>query len=206
MCPSDYLMISELGRSTARVRGGRTRCDDCPAIDIHNPYHRELIDQPGRSISWRWGRSGKSICKVELSFHSDHVMFTDVTDQSRPNTEWVSLARTACHYGGTRPWFICPGCTQRCGKLYYHQNSFRCRKCHGLGYRSQLVASGERPRLIAHRIRRSLGASSSLTTPFPPKPPRMHWKTYYRIRAKGERYEARTFAGLAAWLDGRRRR
>ena len=57
-----------------------------------------------------------------------------------------------------------------------------------------------------HRIRRNLGASSNLLVPFPNKPARMHWRTYYRIRAKGERYEARVFARLAAWLEGRKRR
>jgi hypothetical protein len=204
MCPAGCLMISELGRSHFCQRGGRHRCEDCPAIDVRNPRHRELIDQPGGRISWRWHRGGKPLCYIDMVFNTDHVLLTDATDQRRPNAAMISLTRTPCHYSGTRAWFECPSCCRRCAKLYYYEGRFNCRKCHGLGYRSQLEAKVERPRLIAHRIRRSLGASLSLAIPFPAKPPKMHWQTYYRIRAKAERFEARYMTGLAAWLEGRR--
>jgi hypothetical protein len=45
-----------------------------------------------------------------------------------------------------------------------------------------------------------------LALPFPDKPAKMHWQTYYRIREKGEHYEARAFARLAASLVGLKRR
>ena len=199
------LTISELPRSSAPARGGRRRCDDYPAIDIRDPLHREFVDQPGGQISWRWNCNGQPLCYVDIVFHRDHAVLTDVTDQERQKTLSIQLLRTPCNYGGTRPWFECPGCSQRCATLYFCNSSFRCRKCHGLGYRSQLVASTERPRLIAQRIRQSLGGSPSLFEPFTPKPLRMHWRTYDRIREKGERYEARAAAGLAAWVEGRRR-
>jgi hypothetical protein len=133
-------------------------------------------------------------------------VLTDVTDRTWPRTHFIPLLRTSCNYGGTRPWFGCPGCSQRCAVLYFFEGGFRCRKCHGFGYKSQLQASGERPRLIAQRIRRCLGGSSNLILPFPTKPPKMHWRTYYGIRQKGERFEARAFAGLRARLEESRRR
>ena len=204
MHPSGTLMISELGRSHDCERGGRRRCEDFPAIDIRDRHHRELADQPGGCISWRWHRGGKPLCSVDMVFHPDHVVLTDVTERGRPTTEMISLTRTPCHYGGTRAWFECPACSRRCARLYFLRSNFRCRTCHGLAYRSQLEARVERPRLIAHRIRRSLGASPDLTVPFPAKPPKMHWATYYRIRARGQLYEARAMARLAAWVDGLR--
>ena len=190
------LIISELPRSHVSPQRGRRRCDDYPAIDIRHPQHRELVDEPGSCISWRWNRNGQPLCYIDIEFHRDHVVMTDVTEPAQPETISISLLRTPCHYGGTRPWFDCPGCSQRRAKLYFCDSCFRCRKCHGLGYRSQLEASAERPRLIAQRIRRSLGASRNLFVPFPAKPPKMHWRTYYRIRDKGERFEARAISRL----------
>lgn len=201
MLQNGYLMISEL--PNVGVTRGRRRCDDCPAIDIRHPHHRELMDVPGSRISWRWNRNGESYRNVDIVFHRDHAVLTDVTDRTRPRTLSISLLQTPCNYGGTRQWFGCPSCSQRCAKLYFVDGNFRCRKCHGLGYRSQLEASSDRPRLIAQRIRRSLGASSNLALPFPPKPPKMHWQTYFAICEKGKRYEARAKARLRAWLEER---
>ncbi len=204
MLQNYQLIISDLPCGRVSPRGGRRRCDDYPAIDIRHPQHRELVDEPGSCISWRWNRNGQPLCYVDIEFHRDHAVLTDITDRTRPRTQSISLLRTPCHYGGARSWFACPDCSHRCAKLYFCNGHFRCRKCHGLGYRSQLEASAERPRLIAQRIRRNLGASSNLLVPFPAKPPRMRWQTYDRIREKGERYEARAAARLADWLDARR--
>jgi hypothetical protein len=199
MLQNGYLILSEL--PNVGVTRGRRRCNDCPAIDIRDPHHRELVDRPGSRISWRWNRNGESHCSIDLVFYRDNAVLTDVTDRERPRTLSISLLRTACNYGGTRPWFGCPACSNRCAILHFHDGHFRCRKCHGLGYRSQVEASSERPRLIAQRIRRSLGGSVNLGLPFPAKPPKMHWRTYYRIRQKGEHFEARATAGLADWFN-----
>ncbi len=201
MLQNGYLMISELPRSSVPARGGRRRCDDYPAIDIRHPQHRELVDKPGSCISWRWNRNGQPVCYVDIEFHRDHLVLRDVTDRTWPRTQSISLQRTPCHYGGTRAWFGCPGCGQRCAKLYFCDGSFRCRKCHELGYRSQLQASTERPRLIAQRIRRRLGGSPNLTLPFPEKPRKMSLRTYEHIRAKGELFEARAIAEMAIRFD-----
>ena len=198
MLQNGLLIISELPRGHAPLRGGRLRCDDCPAIDIRHPQNRELVDQPGGCILWRFNRNGQLVCSVDLEFHRDHVALRDMTDRARPRNLSISLLRTPCHYGGMRAWFECPGCGQRCAKLYFSGGLFCCRKCHGLGYRSQLVARGDRPRLIAQGIRRSLGGSSNLALPFPTKPSEMSWRTYFRLRAKSEKYEARALARLAA--------
>ena len=203
MYPGGYLMISELGRSGSGGRGGRHRCDDCAAIDVR-VLHR-LAVQSGSCASLRWNRGGRPLCSVDIWIHSDRLVLTDVTQPRQPYTEVIALTRTSCHYGRTRPWFCCPGCHRRCAKLYLRRDRFRCRICHGLGYRSQLEARAERPRLIAHRIRRSLGASPNLLVPFPAKPPKMHWRTYFRIRERGERFEARAMARLAAWTKGLKR-
>jgi len=51
----------------------------------------------------------------------------------------VRLEWTPCHFGGVRPWFVCPDCNERAGVLLYdsNQNGFFCRRCLGLTYQSQ---------------------------------------------------------------------
>ncbi|MBU6427256.1 hypothetical protein KGQ27_03420 [Patescibacteria group bacterium] len=48
----------------------------------------------------------------------------------------ISTTTTPCHFGGTRFWFICPGCSRRIGTLYKTpmNDELLCRKCHGLRY------------------------------------------------------------------------
>ena len=52
--------------------------------------------------------------------------------------ELITLQRIFPRIGGERWWLTCPGCLQRAGKLYLPPGTsrFRCRKCHGLTYKS----------------------------------------------------------------------
>ena len=197
---SGDLIISDLGPAFPSKMGGRRRCEHYPTIDIRSHHQRKLVTQLGTRISWRWNRDGRPHCYVDLEFYYDHVILSDVTDPTTRSAISIQLLRTPCHFGGTRLWFKCPGCRRRCAKLYFCDGSFRCRRCHELGYASQLVASVDRPRLIAQRIRRSLGGSSNLTVPFPTKPPKMLWRVYYRLRDKGERFEAKAWARVGSSL------
>jgi len=51
----------------------------------------------------------------------------------------ICIERSACPFGGTRPWFRCRRCNSRRATLYGldEDNSFSCRRCMGLVYRSQ---------------------------------------------------------------------
>ena len=42
---------------------------------------------------------------------------------------YIAIERTACNYGGSRPWFLCPGCRGRCAVLYESRYGFECRCC-----------------------------------------------------------------------------
>jgi len=167
-----------MGSSRSGQWGGRLRCESVPSIDVRV-----------------WGRNNL----LEAGAEAVRLSYPTTTGGSR--TEQVNFDRTPCNYGGTRVWFCCLGCGRRVATLYFRQDLFRCRRCHGLRYRSQLTASSERPRIAAQRIRLRLGGSGNLTIPFPDKPEKMRWSAYYRMRAKGERYEARAMANLAFWLE-----
>jgi hypothetical protein len=114
--------------------------------------------------------------------------------------ERIDLTWTACHFGGKRPWFVCRGCGRRCGVLYGGV-WFRCRHCYGLAYESTREKPHERTLRRVQAIRRRLGGSPNLLEPFPPKPPRMHWKTYWRLLEQADAAEAVHHVELVRWLD-----
>jgi hypothetical protein len=53
----------------------------------------------------------------------------------------AQLVWTPCNFGGSRPWFVCPGqgCGRRAAILYLleEDDSFLCRLCLDLPYKSQ---------------------------------------------------------------------
>jgi hypothetical protein len=59
----------------------------------------------------------------------------------RDGREWtqrIRLTFTPCNFGGSRPWFLCPNCGRRIGKLYFPAVGgnpvWLCRHCYGLTY------------------------------------------------------------------------
>lgn len=103
--------------------------------------------------------------------------------------ERVTIERTPCHFGGSRPWFVCPSpnCGRRCRKLYrLAEERWLCRVCSGARYRSQRQHAPERCLARARKLRERLGGPR--IGPLPVKPPNMHWDTYDRrlreIRAR----------------------
>lgn len=71
-------------------------------------------------------------------------------------------------------------------------------RCRGLAYASTREDRATRLVTKAQRIRLRLGGTSNTFDPFPPKPPRTHWRTYWRLRDEAEEaYLGGLLAGLA---------
>lgn len=88
--------------------------------------------------------------------------------------------------GRERLWFLCSGCGERAAILYLDKY-FRCRRCHGLVYRSQHVSPADRALSRIQRDRMKLGGTSYLADSFPPKPRYMRWKKYFRMMEEDEK-------------------
>jgi hypothetical protein len=99
----------------------------------------------------------------------------------------IPLSWTPCNFGGSRPWFDCPGvvnevpCGRRVAKLYLKGRYFLCRHCQDLGYSSQQEAQWHATLRRCQRIRQKLGGTANMTEPFPGKPKGMHLRTYLRL-------------------------
>lgn len=116
----------------------------------------------------------------------------------------VRLAWTPCHYGGARPWFLCPRCYRRAGRLFYGDGWAGCRRCLRLAYPSQNESPRDRWMRRASKLRERLGGSGSNLEPIPDKPPRMHWRTYARLVEGVQHYEQLGWLSVAAWLGALR--
>jgi hypothetical protein len=163
--------------------------DALPDIDVRHLRRHGLL-KPGCMGSLSWSRAGRETGSIQFAVGQDAVtLIYRVHDHgagTRTNiTEPVRLLRTAQPFGGERLWFACPRCGRRCAVLYGGQRFF-CRRCVGVPYASQSMAAHYRLLHRAQAIRERLGGPmyASLDAPFPPKPKRMRWRTYRRLRAK----------------------
>lgn len=114
--------------------------------------------------------------------------------------------RTPVHLGGFRHWFECLSCGRRC-RILYGGVRFRCRLCRGARYESQYQHAAlnvcDRRWRIRERLEERGGLDSrllGLDDGFPPKPPRMHWRTYRKLEALDDRLAARWRVGIEGWL------
>jgi len=87
------------------------------------------------------------------------------------------LAWTPCNFGGSRPWFVCPGvgCGRRVAILYRSEpGQILCRHCCDLTYESQNVGELGRARLRVAKAEARLPPSGT-------RPKGMHHATFQKI-------------------------
>ena len=176
------------GRSSRRMT-----TDDCRSLDI-NYLHRNGCLEPGRSGSLSWSRDGAAAASISLQATTDclHLSYRiqGLGGEGEDVEESVRIVRTSCRYGGSRPYFICPGvvagtvCGRRVAKLYGGGRYFLCRHCYRLSYASQREDELARANRRANKRMRRLGRgfSRTLTREFRPKG--MWRQTWERRRAQ----------------------
>ena len=80
--------------------------------------------------------------RLRLVYQTEDIDTGDVIDKyDYP----VSLDYTECNFGGYRPWFRCPDCSGRVGKLYMPPGGYRfsCRECLELGYHTSRTSGDD---------------------------------------------------------------
>jgi len=98
--------------------------------------------------------------------------------QGASPTHFVLLARTRCHYGGYRYWFVCPRCEQRAGVIYIADTP-GCRRCLKLRYPSQSESAVMRAWRRRGKVDLKL---ARVTTPVGyRRPKRMHRLTFAHL-------------------------
>jgi hypothetical protein len=118
-----------------------------------------------------------------------YVIVLEIRGEEYP--QHIRLSWTQCHFGGARPWMLCPKCSARVARVHQWLGGFFCRKCLGNPqYASQCKSAPSRRHFEACKLRLRLGGEASPTAPFPDRPKGMHHRTYTRFKIKAERLEA----------------
>ncbi len=132
-----------MGGLNSGYRGPRKICvEQTLALSISWLLRRGWLDgSPAvRGLYWTNGR-GQTIARISFQILGDqtgkHVYIEGYN-------QMICLESTPLHFGGVRWWFLCPGCSRRCASLNVTKycNSFYCRVCHNLTYRSCQRSNG----------------------------------------------------------------
>jgi len=152
---------------------------------------------PGWRGGWQWTRrSGKSDIGIEASESFIRLRYTSTRHGQRKEYDYtVHLSRSSCHYGGSRPWFICPACGRRVAILYGGA-VYACRHCHQLAYESQRESAGDRAIRRADAIRRRLGWPAGFLNGLGDRPKHMRHTTFLRLLTE---YNSLVQIGLQDW-------
>ena len=171
---------------TRNRRGNRLPIErwtrDC--LDVRFLKREGFLDGSWVAIgpSLRWPR----IARMRIA---RYLLILDLRGHSVP--QHIRASWTRLHFGGDRPWLHCPHCERRVAKLYRGLAGYFCRACVGNPpYATQLLSAGGRAHFKACKLRLLLDGEAQLSRPFPGRPPRMHWRTYRRLRREGMNLEA----------------
>lgn len=177
------------GFGSGRHGSGRYVVERCLSLDVNN-LHRDGCLRAGRLSSSRWTRNGKTTASVVLcAGHSQLILSYRARIRDGPWEsvfETVHIVHTPCRFGGSRPYFVCPGvvdgvvCGRRVVKLHLVGRYFLCRACHRLRHASQTEDVIDRARRRANKIIRRAGGDFNMSPPFRPRRKGMWRRTYER--------------------------
>ena len=156
------------GRPASKLREDHAR-----SVDVRR-WQRDGLLRPG-GFGWQWTdpTTGEERASIGVQVGGAFLRLQYNAD-GRAVDERVALETTACHFGGSRHWFRCPGCLRRCALLYLRGGRFRCRLCQRIAYRSQSVDLTGRAWIKQAKAEAKLGGSWS-------RPRGMHRRTHERL-------------------------
>jgi len=164
--------------------------EDCLSLNV-NYLHRQGSLRNGSAGSLQWSSNGRGLSSVGFRMEGNQLTLNYRYRSS--GGEWecieepIHVVRNPCRFGGTRPYFICPGvmngvvCGRRVVMLYAGSNYYFCRHCYRLKYSSQYAGSWDRAMTRANKIRERLGGHWEMDSMLAPRPKRMWRRTYERL-------------------------
>lgn len=176
----------------------RVTTEDLPRIDIREmKKQRNLF--PNYPGAFSWTDNDPASGQVSYEIHRGWLRieyFADCGNHMIELSENVEFDSTACHFGGERHWFLCPGCTKRVASLYKFRNLYRCRHCHSLAFRSQSETHLDRLIRKSRKKRQQLGCYDSMFIPIMKKPKGMHLRTYKALFKEERAVSIAAFNGI----------
>ena len=142
--------------------------ENCRIMSIFNLWRDGLLKLRGCQWETRWLDIYDQVTdSAGMSFQGDSLRISyRIVGSGDSKSEDISysipVVYTGCNFGGSRPWFLCPGevngvtCGRRVAKLYKPPSGryFLCRHCYDLSYSSRRQESRNR---TWARLMRSMG-------------------------------------------------
>jgi|GEM_PF-6152495 len=175
-----------------RPSSGRFRVEGIPRICIKEMRERGVFGKyPWAGAPVRYPNSCESLESLDCEFtdNKSSVVFSTYIAKGR----WaraVQLKWVPVHFGGKRPYFLCPNCYKRGVKLYLIDWELYCRKCTPTYYDCQREDRTWRRHSRAQKIRAKWNADRKPGSLFPQKPKHVHNITYQRAINKVANLEA----------------
>lgn len=174
------------GYGSGRYQGysARPSTDDGHRIDIRwMARHCYLVppDQVHTNVI-AWTIRGRTVADVIVQHDGDADTLAIVNGSGGHQRRQVfAIERTACTYGGDRPWLVCI-CGQRRAVVFLYRGWVACRRCHGMNYATTRMSVADRLGHRADRLRARLDPTAErYGWPVPDRPRGMHLMTYWRI-------------------------
>jgi hypothetical protein len=147
------------GIGSGNYRGYRTKgtVDNARRIDIRYLNCQGVLASDYFNLSWT--RNGETTSNVGLRVVAGISVTVICKWRSISNGEWlpfektILLAHTACTFGGSRPWFVCPDCHRRIAVVILDLPRIACRHCLNLTYVSRNKSTFERNWKNAHLVK-----------------------------------------------------
>jgi hypothetical protein len=179
--------------------GGAPKCEHQRCVDLAN-LRRWGFLRPGTLRVIMFGKEKPDRLVVRANADGAGLDFIKRRPDGELGKLFVPFTYTPTPFNGWRAWFRCPGCGKGC-RVLYGVNSLCCRKCLGLVYASQSERAGWRALRRAEAIRQRMGGTAyGVHAVFPPKPPRMRWRTYEALRRKDKELLSRYLGTLGSYI------
>jgi hypothetical protein len=192
------------GWGSGRNRSSKNTTSEYLRLDIRRLRQEGVLERCG-TVSWQWTRNDEPYANIHIRPEADRVVLA--YRHRRGGNDWQSkeypvyLVQSHCHLGGARKWFLCParGCGRRVAVLY-GGGIFACRQCHQLAYDSQREQPHDRALSRLQKLHIRLGGSGAVADGLPPKPKRMHRKTYGALANRFLRHEMAMNSAAVAYF------
>jgi len=172
--------------------------DRHPSIDVREWYRDGLLKQD-QQFRNSWHSEGLEEAAVSVRSFGRYLTISRLTKDDNDCEQagyevLVSVSQTACNYGGTRPWFLCPKCSKRVAVLYL-ADCLACRHCTSLRYRCQCEAKYMRYVRRAKKLDLQLGGSGVMGL-VRGRPKGMHWSTYRQLADEFNELRTKAWSGV----------
>ena len=176
--------------------------DRYPSIDVREWYRDGLLKQ---DLQFRnsWYSEGLEVAAVSVRSFDRYLTISRLTKDDNDCEQaggevLVSVTRSACNYGGSRPWFLCPKCSKRVAVLYL-ADGLACRHCMSLRYRCQCEAAYMRAVRRAKKLDHRLGGMGVMGL-VRGRPKGMHLSTYRQLADEFNELRTKAWTGVAGKL------